>query len=94
MFRLNRLKFYFLVFFVLGNLVEIEIPLHEHDMAEVMADLFTMMEREKSKWQIDQYSIAQATLNTVFLDLARRPVRVPRFEKFKIQNFNNDQDSK
>ena len=50
-------------------------------MAEVMADLFTMMESHKQKWQIDQYSIAQATLNTVFLDLARRPVRVPRWHK-------------
>jgi ABC-type multidrug transport system ATPase subunit len=64
-----------------GSLVEIEIPLQSHDMAEVMADLFTMMESHKQKWQIDQYSIAQATLNTVFLDLARRPVRVPRWHK-------------
>lgn len=64
-----------------GNLVEIEIPLLQHDMAEVMADLFTMMEAHKTKWQVDQYSIAQATLNTVFLDLARRPVRVPRWHK-------------
>ena len=55
-----------------------KVPLVDQEMASTMGKLFQIMESKKIEWKVIQYSVAQMTLNNVFLELARNPIHPPR----------------